>query len=236
MTLPYTAVSMLPSFIGKSDKGRSALNLGVHMKILAINGSHRAGKDIAGLLNIALEEAAKLGAETELVELSQLDIKYCVGCNKCLFNTECSIQDDDMPALCEKMLEADGIIFGSPNYFSNVSGRMKTFIDRTRPMHMMYNQLKGKVGGYLSMSGLDNTGGEVTNSILDRFCATHEMTIVHPRPEGAVLASGCSGSLLAGMADGKPQWRRGYKEDEIAIRIAEQLGKDVYAMCEQLAK
>ena len=89
------------------------------MKILAINGSHRAGENTAKLLGWALEEAAALGAETELVELSELDIEYCVGCNKCLFGPKCTL-DDDMTELKEKMLEADGIILGSPDYFSNV--------------------------------------------------------------------------------------------------------------------
>ncbi|MEG1247072.1 NAD(P)H-dependent oxidoreductase, partial [Gordonibacter sp.] len=44
------------------------------MHILAINGSHRAGKGTAALLQAALEQAAACGAETELVELARLDI------------------------------------------------------------------------------------------------------------------------------------------------------------------
>ena len=43
------------------------------MKILAINGSHRAGQNTAFLLNLALEEAKARGAETELIELSELN-------------------------------------------------------------------------------------------------------------------------------------------------------------------
>lgn len=54
------------------------------MKILAINGSHRAGQNTAFLLNLALEEAKARGAETELIELSELNIEYCNGCNRCL--------------------------------------------------------------------------------------------------------------------------------------------------------
>lgn len=204
------------------------------MKILAINGSHRAGQNTATLLSLALEEAAALGAETELVELSQLDIGYCIGCNRCLGKPACSLSDD-MDELKEKMLAADGIILGSPDYFANVTARMKCFIDRTRPLHMTSNQLKGKVGGFVTMSGLDNCGSEHTNSVLDSFFATHEMIVVHPRPEGPVVGSGVTGSLMAGMADGKPRWRRGVMEDPIAPEMARQLGRDMAQLIARLA-
>lgn len=182
------------------------------MKILAINGSHRAGQNTAFLLNLALEEAKARGAETELVELSELNIEYCNGCNRCLGKPICPISDD-MDNLKEKMLEADGIILGSPDYFGNVTARTKCFIDRTRPLHMVENQLKGKVGGFLTMAGLDNCGAEATNHVLENFFTTHEMLVVHPRPAGPVIGSGITGSLMAGMKDGKPRWRRSVEED-----------------------
>lgn len=204
------------------------------MKILAINGSHRAGQNTAKLLSLALGEAQARGAETELVELSELNIEYCSGCNRCLGKPMCSI-DDDMTQLKEKMLEADGIILGSPDYFSNVTARTKCFIDRTRPLHMTSNQLKGKVGGFLTMSGLDNCGAEATNAVMEQFFATHEMLIVHPRPEGPVVASSITGSLMAGMKDGKPRWRRSVDEDPIAPALARQLGKDMVELIQKLS-
>ena len=204
------------------------------MKILAINGSHRVGQNTGALLQMALDEAATLGAETELVDLAELDIEFCAGCNKCLFKPMCSI-NDDMNDLKQKMLEADGIILGSPDYFSNVTARMKNFIDRTRPLHMTSNQLKGKVGGFLTMSGLDNCGAEATNAVMENFFATHEMLIVHPRPKGPVLGSGITGSLMAGMQDGKPRWRRSVEEDPIAPLLARQLGKDMVELINKLS-
>ena len=73
------------------------------MKILAINGSHRKGKNTALLLEFALEAAKTQGAETELLEITDLDIKPCTSCNKCLFKSECSIKDNDMTELYEKL-------------------------------------------------------------------------------------------------------------------------------------
>ena len=203
------------------------------MKILAINGSHRVGQNTGLLLQMALDEAAALGAETELVDLAEQNIEFCVGCNKCLFKPTCSISDD-MDDLKQKMLDADGIILGSPDYFSNVTARMKNFIDRTRPLHMTSNQLKGKVGGFLTMSGLDNCGAEATNAVMETFFATHEMLIVHPRPEGPVIAASTTGSLMAGIQDGKPRWRRSVEEDPIAPRLARQLGKDMVELIQKL--
>ena len=204
------------------------------MKILAINGSHRVGQNTDYLIDQALSAAAELGAETEVIELAEKNVEYCTGCNRCLFKPECSIKDDDMEEIKAKMLEADGIIFASPDYFSNVSARMKCFMDRTRPLHMVANQLKGKVAGFMTMSGLDNCGAETTNAVLNQFCDTHEMLVVHPRPEGPVIASSITGSLMAGMKDGKPQWRRSVADDPIAPVVARQLGIDMVELIKKL--
>jgi multimeric flavodoxin WrbA len=205
------------------------------MKILAINGSHRVGQNTSYLIDEALNAATELGAETEVINLAEKNIEFCKGCNRCLFKPECSIKDDDMEEINQKMLDAGGIIVASPDYFSNVTARMKNFFDRTRPLHMTANQLKHKVAGYLTMAGLDNCGAESTNAALQQFCATHEMLVVHPRPEGPVIASSITGSLMAGMKDGKPQWRRSVSEDPIAPVVARQLGIDMVELIKKLA-
>ena len=85
------------------------------------------------------------------------------------------------------------------------------------------------------MSGLDNCGAEATNAVMENFFAAHEMLIVHPRPEGPVLGSGITGSLMAGMQDGKPRWRRSVEEDPIAPLLARQLGKDMVELINKLS-
>ncbi|MBC7360272.1 MAG: flavodoxin family protein, partial [Desulfacinum sp.] len=124
------------------------------MKILAINGSHRKGKNTTVMLGLVLEEAAAGGAETELVELADWRIEYCISCNKCLREPRCSIRGDDMAELAEKMLAADALVIGSPVYFGNVTARLKTFMDRTRWLHMRENLLEGKLGAALTHAGL----------------------------------------------------------------------------------
>ena len=72
----------------------------IPMKVLGINGSHRAGKGTAALLQAALDGAAEQGTALgvpvsgELVELAKLDIGFCIGCNRCLAQTSCTLADD----------------------------------------------------------------------------------------------------------------------------------------------
>jgi len=98
------------------------------MKVLAINGSHRKGNTEAMLKRI-LDGAKSKGAAIELVNLREKDVKMCKACMGCETTNTCDIEDE-FPRLFEKLLKADLVILGSPNYFNNVSALMKNFIDR----------------------------------------------------------------------------------------------------------
>lgn len=211
------------------------------MKVLGINGSHRAGKGTAALLQAALDGAAEQGAaagiavEAELVELSKLDIGFCIGCNRCLAQTSCALSDD-MEALYAKMCEADIILLASPDYFGTVSARTKNFMDRTRPFHMVENVLAGKVGGALATAGLDNCGGEGTLALLDQWFDTQGMLAVHPRPAGAPLAGGVVATGFAGLDEaGRPRWRS-VKDDPIGFALAAQLGREAVSLACRLGR
>ena len=100
-------------------------------------------------------------------------------------------------ALVEKLLAADGIVLASPDYFSSVSARMKTFMERTRLSTWWPTPLQGKVGGMVATAGLSDCGVEETLATMDRWFATQEMLVVHPRPEGPVLGSGAAATQYA---------------------------------------
>lgn len=93
------------------------------MRVLAINGSHRKG-NTGRLLKLL---TAGLPAET--IELRKHDIKPCDGNDYCVTAKRCRIRDD-FKAIAAKMQAADVLVFASPSYFNNVTGRMKIFIDR----------------------------------------------------------------------------------------------------------
>ncbi|MCW3489166.1 flavodoxin family protein [Dethiobacter alkaliphilus] len=205
------------------------------MKILAINGSHRKGKNTAEMLNTVLTEAEAQGMETELVELMDYEIKECISCNKCLFKPECSIDDDDMGKLYEKMREADGIVFGSPVYFSNVTGRMKDFIDRSRPLHMVANELDGKVGGAVVHAGLRNGGQELALAILNAYMQGQGMLVASDRgAEDGIVSTGAMGTMFASCQEGKMRFVKGVTQDEVALTSCQRLGRNMAKLVQRL--
>ena len=102
------------------------------MKVIAFNGSARKDGNTAILINYVLKELEKEGIETELFQLSGKKIHGCKACYKCRENMDkrCSIKDDVLNICIEKMLEAEGIILGSPTYFADITTEMKALIDR----------------------------------------------------------------------------------------------------------
>lgn len=205
------------------------------MKIIAINGSHRKGKNTSALLNIALEESASLGASTELLELTDFNIKHCSSCNKCLGKPQCSITDDDMAAIGEKLLDADGIILGSPVYWANVTTLMKNFMDRTRYLHMTKNLLARKVGAAVTNSGIRYGGQEPTLRIMEYFLQAQGLHVVDTRnQEEAIVSVGVTGTLMADFKDGNVIWRRNATEDELTVASCKQLGRNMVMLIQQL--
>jgi len=102
------------------------------MKVIAFNGSARKDGNTAILINYVFGELQKQGIETELYQFSGKKIKGCIACAKCFENRDqqCSVKNDVLNECIGKMIEADGIILGSPTYFTDVSTEMKALIDR----------------------------------------------------------------------------------------------------------
>jgi multimeric flavodoxin WrbA len=102
------------------------------MKVVAFNGSARKDGNTAILIRKVFAELESEGIETELFQLAGKPIKGCIACGKCYKNKDkrCAVDNDVMNECIEKMVEADGIILGSPTYFADVSTEMKALIDR----------------------------------------------------------------------------------------------------------
>ena len=119
------------------------------MKVVAFNGSARKDGNTSILIGYVFRELEKEGIETELIQLSGSRIHGCIACMKCFENKDrrCSVKDDIANVCIEKMLDADGIILGSPTYFANVSTEMKALIDRAGMVARANNDmLARKVG------------------------------------------------------------------------------------------
>ena len=103
------------------------------MKVLAINGSPRKGGNTEYLLKTVLEVLESQGIETELIQIGRTNIRGCTACGMCIKNKDkrCVVDGDIFNDVFEKMLEADGLLLGSPTYFTDVSAEMKALIDRS---------------------------------------------------------------------------------------------------------
>lgn len=103
------------------------------MKILAINGSPRKNRNTTALLQAALDGAASKGAETEMINLYDLNFKGCKACYGCKLKNktvnQCIIRDN-LHDVLSKVLECDALLLGSPIYFNEVTGEMRSFLER----------------------------------------------------------------------------------------------------------
>lgn len=102
------------------------------MKVLAINGSSRLDGNTALLVKKALVELENSGIKTELVQLAGKKLAGCIACYKCFDNKDkhCSVKDDDMNEVIDKMASADGLILASPTYFADCTAALKAVIER----------------------------------------------------------------------------------------------------------
>ncbi len=113
------------------------------MKVIGINGSPRKGWNTDILLKNVLEGAASVGAETEMVYLYDLKFRGCVSCMACKLRKEprpCRcVQRDDLTPVLERVHAADVVVLGSPIYFSEVTGEMRSFLERFLFQYLNYD-------------------------------------------------------------------------------------------------
>ncbi|MFC2069847.1 flavodoxin family protein [Chloroflexota bacterium] len=122
------------------------------MKILAISFSPRSNGNTAAILEEVLRGARDEKADVELYGVSGKTIQPCDGCRSCASTGKCHIADD-MQGLYEKIVNADGIIFGTPIYFWGMTGQAKTVIDRTIALNQQGRNMTNKVAGVVSVCG-----------------------------------------------------------------------------------
>lgn len=123
------------------------------MKVIAFNGSPRLEGNTALLINTVLARLEQQhGIQTELVHLAGKPLRGCAACMKCRNSQtpRCVITTDIINECIAKMIEADGIIIGSPTYFANLTTETKALIDRAGYVTRGNgNLLKRKVGAAL---------------------------------------------------------------------------------------
>jgi multimeric flavodoxin WrbA len=121
------------------------------MKMIAINGSPRKNGNTGTLLKSALEGAESEGAQTEIIHLYDLTYKGCISCFACKLTGgksygKCALQDDLTPVF-EKIKQADALVIGSPVYLSDVTGALRSFLERLMFPYLVYSKTKDSLLG-----------------------------------------------------------------------------------------
>lgn len=108
-------------------------------KVVIISSSMRKGNSDK-LAEAFCKGAVEGGNHVDKINLRDIKLNFCTGCRDCYNYGDCTIHDD-MNKLYPLIREADVLVFATPIYFGNMSGALKTFIDR---MYPLYTSLSGK--------------------------------------------------------------------------------------------
>jgi multimeric flavodoxin WrbA len=190
-----------------------------NMKVIAFNGSARKDGNTAILINYVLKELQQEGIDTELIQFAGRSIPGCTACMKC-FQTKdekCVIEDDIVNDCIAKMLQADGIILGSPTYFADLTPEMKALIDRAGFVARANdNMLKRKVGAAIAVAR--RAGAIHTFDSINHFFLITQMII--------------PGSLYWNIGIGKDKGE--VEKDEEGIQIMKTLGQNMAWLLKRL--
>ena len=149
------------------------------MKVVMFNGSPRKNGNTNYCLNIVREELESEGIECEIIWMGAENLRGCIACYKCGENMDkkCNQVDDKMNEYIAKIIAADGIILGSPTYFSDVSTNIKALIERAGFVcRRNGNLLKHKVGA--SVVAVRRQGANHVFSSINYFFLIADMFVV----------------------------------------------------------
>jgi multimeric flavodoxin WrbA len=152
------------------------------MKVIAINGSPKKEGNTYHALSMVGNELNAAGIEFEILHIGHKMIHGCIACGKCAMNRDekCSIQSDELNDWIQIVKRADGMILGSPVFYSGIAGTMKSFLDR-----MFFvagsngNLFRHKVAA--ALVAVRRTGGSATFDSLNHYLSYSEMIIATSR-------------------------------------------------------
>ena len=103
-------------------------------KVLVITTSLRAKSNSDRLAEELIRGAKDAGHEVEQISLNGREIRFCIGCLSCQKTQKCVLKDDAV-RIAEKVKEAETLVFVTPIYYYEMSGQMKTLLDRMNPLY-----------------------------------------------------------------------------------------------------
>ena len=189
------------------------------MKIIGINCSPRKGQTTQKSLEACLKAVHNESGDikTDIIEIADLDVRGCLGCDYCKKQLKCNQEDDFnslIPVLSDE--EVAGIIIATPVYLGTMTSQCKAFLDRTVVLARNGSLLRNKVGGVLAVGGVRNGGQELTIQAVQAAMFCHDMVCVG----GGTKAAHFGAALVSNE-------QKGIECDEIGIETARDIGRRV---------
>ena len=189
------------------------------MKVIAFNGSARKDGNTAILIRRVFAVLEQEGIETELIQLAGEQIHGCMACGICrkVKNKQCKIVNDNVNLYIEKMEAADGIILGSPTYFSMMTPEIKALIDRAGYVARANEDMfKRKVGAAVVVNR--RAGGIPTFDAINHFFLISQM----------IVPGSSYWNIGVGRAKGDVE------KDEEGLKTMDDLGRNMAWLLKQL--
>jgi multimeric flavodoxin WrbA len=182
------------------------------MKVIAINGSPKSNGNTYHSLRMVGNELEAAGIEFEILHIGHLNIHGCIACGKCIDNGDgnCTISRDDFNSHLPKITTADGLVIGSPVYYSGIAGTMKSFLDR-----LFYvsgangNFFRHKTGA--AVVAVRRSGGSSTLDGLNHYLNYAEM----------IIATSNYWNIIHGRTPGEAV------QDKEGVQVMRMLGKNM---------
>lgn len=143
------------------------------MRVLMVNGSPNPKGCVSTALSIIEEELAAAGVESEQVLVGNKDVRGCIACMSCKKTGRC-VFDDIVNQTAPKLIEADGLVIGSPVYYGNPNGTVLSFMQRL--FYSAGADLRMKVGA--SVVSCRRGGNSATFEALNQFFGISGMPVV----------------------------------------------------------
>ena len=147
------------------------------MKVLLINGSSHKNGSTYTALTMVEKSLRENGIETEWFNIGNKPVRGCIDCIRCENSNRCVFNDDPCNALIEAIINADGIIIGSPVYFAGPNGALCALLDRVFYAASTHGQLfRGKPAA--AVASCYRAGATATLDRLNKYFAFSEMPVV----------------------------------------------------------
>ena len=160
------------------------------MKVIAVNGSHNADGNTYHALKVMCDQLNEMGIETEILQIGMDGVQGCIGCCHCRNEVSGTcIFDDIVNEHAEKIVAADGVIFGAPVHYAGVAGDMKSYMDRLFYSHSKKFARKVAAG----VVAVRRSGGVDSFDQLNRYFSI----------SGMIVAPSCYWNVIHGDAKGE---------------------------------